>query len=440
MRIVSIIKYKICVLFLFSVVSFFGQEVSVKNTPTGNGPFLDAVTIKGAMLTGWMAEPLGTMIKGDTEMYYRSKVGVDFQIYGNITQYRYKGVTYRDKSLPNLHIKKQMMVKATVKIKTGNTVLTQTEMVGMSSTPPASVLFQLDNFVKAKSVSILSIKIEPVDLPIENNHIEWCLKQKEEADKIREQNEKEVVAQKDQDDKEKRIGDTDDDFWNGATNSTQKRSNASITSTNDNFWNGSSTTKKSSGSNKADSNEDFWNGSPGKTNSESESFWSTSKKTDPYEGSSGFKIMNNEDYINGKYVNNGWVEDANGNIIIPKGNYHIERYQDGLAKISKITGYDQDPEIGEIKLVQYSYLNAKGEIIPPIIKTIVFPYIAGSVGALRVSKYHYGETYSEMEARKAREERAEEERKRKKREKERKLNEAKARVKAKYRAMGYEID
>jgi len=429
MKIVSIFKNTICLLFLFSAVSVLGQEVSIKSTPTGNGPFLDAVTIKDVKISGWMAEPLGTMIKGDTELFYRSKVGVNFQIYGNISQYKYKGVTYRDKSLPNLHIKKKMMVKATVKIKTDKAVLTQTEMVGMSSTPPASVLFQLDNPVKAKSVSILSISIEPVDLPNENKHIEWCLKQKEEADKIREQNEKETV------------GDTNDDFWNGATNSTQKKSNASITSTNDSFWNGGrSNTKKNSGSNKTDSNEDFWNGNTGKTNSEKESFWSTSNKTEPSKGSKDFKIINNGDYINGKYVNNGWVEDANGNIIIPKGNYRIESYRDGLAKILKITGYDQDPDIGEIKLMQYSYLNSKGEIIPPIIKTVEFPYRGATIGALRVSEYHPGETYSQMEARKAREKRAEEERKRKKREKERKLNEAKSRVKAKYRAMGYEID
>lgn len=66
----------------------------------------------------------------------------------------------------------------------------------------------------------------------------------------------------------------------------------------------------------------------------------------------------------GKY---SWVEDADGNIIIPKGKYYIESFEDGLAQVKILirTDYYDFVRDKKVQLFESCYMDDKGSKLPP---------------------------------------------------------------------------
>lgn len=158
--------------------------------------------------------------------------------------------------------------------------------------------------------------------------------------------------QKEKEDKKEKDkkADKEDDFWKGEKDTETAKNTKSG---NDDFWNGGNETKTTS--NKKVNDTDFWSGKNEKRDADKQS-------------QNAFRIVNEYSQYNrsneGKY---SWVEDADGNIIIPKGKYHISSFKDGLAEIEiliRTDYYDFVPN-RKVQLFERCFMDENGNKLPP---------------------------------------------------------------------------
>jgi hypothetical protein len=209
----------------------------------------------------------------------------------------------------------------------------------------ASAMFKFDKSIPFKNVKLLSAVIEPVRYPryeSELQQYEACLKKEKEKEK-KEPEKKETAK-------------TDDDFWDGGKEKTEKRKIV-LSGSNDDFWNGGEENKKETktASIKKVNDKDFWDGENEKPDADKPA-------------QNAFRIINEYSQYNrnndGKY---SWVEDTDGNIIIPKGQYYISSFKDGLAEVEKIirTDYYDFVKDKKVQLFEKCFMDENGNKLPP---------------------------------------------------------------------------
>jgi hypothetical protein len=327
------------VLLLITTVVALGQGLSVKSS-SGNGPVLRGLKITDAKAVGNI-KALGTMTRTPTTG--SDEADVRFSLSGSITQYRYNGKTYKAK-YPDCRVFcgdcSQKKVKVTATIKYGNKTITKSGEV-ITLTGLHHFIVRFPGTVKRNTVSLVKLVVEPVAYPrfeAQLAKLKDC-KEKQEEKKKKESEKKETTQ-------------TDDDFWGGGKEETKTRK-VVLNTSNDDFWDGGSEDKTAS--NKKVSDKDFWSGENEKSDAD--------KQTQ-----SAFRIINEYSQYNrnndGKY---SWVEDADGNIIIPKGKYRISSFKDGLAKIEKIirTDYYDFVRDKKVQLFETCFMDENGNKLPP---------------------------------------------------------------------------
>lgn len=303
----------------------FGQSTTIKST-TGNGPILSGLKITNAEAVGNLRE-FGTMTSTPTTG--SDRVDVRFSLSGKISEYRYNGKTYNTEYL-DCYIMcgdcKQEKVKITATVKYGNKTITQSG-VKINAVGKLHLNIELPAIVKRNTISLVSLVVEPVAYPQYEAQLAKLKKCEEEKEKETKEAEKKAVAKK-------QTTKTDDDFWNGGSEDKKETKTAS---------------------NKKVSDKDFWDGENEKTDDD--------KLTQ-----SAFRIINEYSQYNrnndGKY---SWVEDTDGNIIIPKGQYYISSFKDGLAKIEKIIRTDHYDFVRDkkVQLFETCYMDENGNKLPP---------------------------------------------------------------------------
>lgn len=410
-------KKIILFVFLWSNLSIaLGQRTSVKTQPTGSGPVLSGVSIVHTKIG---VDP--TKVRFEKRMPTYNVVNLKFSLNGNVSSYRYKGKTYQTyypnsgnvNDCPGAILNNAkgpsmgLSVKATIVIRVNRQTYTQTTTT-IATAGVYHFRFTLDEYVQEQFVdakNIVSITVEPVPISYFENQLdrmEQCKERKEKEKKDKELQEKEVEGQQ--------TTQKDDDFWAGG-----EETKLTL---------GNSDTKETTKNTK----DDFWSGSEAKSNDNNSDFWAAGNNSSNGVEASDYKIRKEDGY--------SWVESESGKILIPKGSYDIQDYKDGLARVRKTTGTDYFSELGTITLYEYSYINEKGVVIPPIRKTISIPGNFSNAPLIAVYRYP-DETY---EQRRAREKREEEERKRRRAEEAKRREQAIQSVKSKYRAMGYDVD
>lgn len=389
MKAINLVKIFTALLFFFAGSVAFGQQTSIKTMPTGNGPLLnglkiDDVGIGGGHFSNLQNLGIGSMTKAEI---VSKKVVVAIRYSGTITEYRYNGKTYKSSysdgkcTVPSYHT---TAVKATAKVQVGSQAHTISGNISQLLAESGNLILNLDKEVPVKDMKLLSVTLEPAPNTFyekELNSYLTCL------NKAKENKEKKKETSK-----------TADDFWNGS----EKKSNSKKVTQNEkeDFWSGGNRKSVTMSNSEKSSGEDFWSSGGKKTK---ESVNNNHKTTIKNEG--------------GLY----WVEDENGNILIPKDNYQILDYKDGLAKVEKKVFSLYDEVLEEVSVYQNSYINSKGKSIPPVKYTM--SYTGGNHGLVLYSR---SMSDDQIKASKQRNRN--------------KMNAAEERVKSKLKAMGYDIE
>jgi hypothetical protein len=345
--------YLLLSVFFLSGSFVFGQSTSIKST-AGDGPVLSGLKIDRVNLVNGQGNleslGIGSMVAKKSQIVTTTRVSVDVRYSGKITQYKFNGKTY-NAELKNKDCKAycwdcgNKRIKMTAKIEVNGKVLTASDEA--IEPFPASAVFKFDKAIPFKNVKILSATIEPIRYPgfeTELQQYEACLKKEKEKEK--KEPEKEETTK------------TDDDFWDGGKDETKTRKIV-LTASNDDFWNGGKESEKetatATASDKEVSEEDFWSGENEKPDADNQS-------------QNSFRVINNYSYYNknndDKY---SWVEDADGNIIIPKGKYSISSFKDGLAEIEKLirTDYYDFVKDKKVQLIEKCFMDENGNELPP---------------------------------------------------------------------------
>ncbi|ATL47935.1 hypothetical protein COR50_12575 [Chitinophaga caeni] len=190
--------------------------------------------------------------------------------------------------------------------------------------------------------------------------------------------------------------------------------------------------KKAAAKNNSEGNEsdDFWDVSSSSSSNNNNSkgdFWSSSTSK-PKDNDKKSRSRIQYDYKK----HQGWVEDEKGNILIPKGNYLVKSYHDGMAKVWIVLGNETyHTDINNYKhyisLYQEQIIDKNGKVI-----------IRGDKGytlgdnrpkVFLTVKHHY-DNYDEEKA-------AEAAAKRRKQQNENQINKARDAIVSRYKSLGY---
>lgn len=327
------------VIFCCTTVTIFGQSVSIKSA-SGNGPFLSGLKIKNAKAVGNLRE-MGSMLRNPVPG--SDEVDVSFYLSGKITQYRYNGKTYKTE-YPDCGIYcgdcSNHKVKVTATVKYGNKTITKSD-VKINAVGQHHFFIKLPNMVRSSAISLVSLVIEPVPYPGYEAQLGKLKKCEEEKEKKEKEKQKKETA-------------TDDaDWWNGKNEKPEKRKIV-LNGSDADWWNGKNN-KEEKPKSKNISDADFWNGKDAKSAADK-------KKQDIFRVVNEYSQYNrnNED----KY---SWVEDAIGNIIIPKGKYYIESFEDGLARVKILirTDYYDFVKDKKVQLFEHCFMDENGNKLPP---------------------------------------------------------------------------
>jgi hypothetical protein len=336
--------------FLLNGSFVFGQSNTIKSTPAGNGPILSGLKIDRVNLVNdhGNLESLGisSMVAKKGQTVTTTQVRVDCYYNGKITQYKYNGkiygAEYKNKNCRASCFRcNSRIVKMTAKIQAAGKLLTGNVECG-GPFYHGSVYFKFTKSIPFKDVKLLSVTLEPVsytDYEKELQQYEACLKKENEKEK--------------KDPEKKETSTVDDDWWNGKNEEPEKRKIV-LNGSDADWWNGRNS-KEEKPVNKNVSDADFWNG-------KSETAEADKKKQN------AFRVVN--DYSQYRSNNEGkysWVEDADGNIIIPKGKYYIESFEDGLAQVKILirTDYYDFVRDKKVQLFESCYMDDKGSKLPP---------------------------------------------------------------------------
>jgi hypothetical protein len=331
--------YLLLSLFILSGSFAFGQSVSIKSA-SGNGPVISGLKIKDAKAVGNLRE-MGSMLA--TPVAGSDEVEVRFS-FGRITQYRYNGKTYNSEEF-NGECKyscwdcSAQKVKVTATIKAGGKNYTESG-IEFTLTGLFHFTIKLPGMVKRNTISLVNLTVEGIAYP--------------EFEKLLQQYEKCLKKKKEKKEKQKKETATDDDdWWNGKNEKPEKRKIV-LNGSDADWWNGKDS-KEEKPKSKNVSDADWWNG-------ENENTDADKKKQDKFRVVNEYSQYNrnNED----KY---SWVEDANGNIIIPKGKYYIESFEDGLAQVEVLirTDYYGFVKDKKVQLFERCFMDENGNKLPP---------------------------------------------------------------------------
>ena len=344
-----ILFYLLLSVFFLNAGFVVAQSNTIKTTPAGNGPILSGLKIDEVHLINDRGNleslGMGSMTAKKTETVTTTQARVDCYYSGKITQYKYNGkmyaAEYKDKNCSISCFRcSNRTVKMTATIEAAGKVLTGATACG-GPVYHGSVYFKFATAIPFKEVKLLSVTLEPVAYPDyekELQRYEACLKKENENEK--------KAPQKNETAK------SDDDFWDGGKDKTPTRKLV-LNASQDDFWNGGNETKTAS--NKKVNDTDFWSGKNEKRDADKQS-------------QNAFRVVNEYSQYNrsneGKY---SWVEDADGNIIIPKGQYYISSFKDGLAEIEILirTDYYDFVSNRKVQLFERCFMDENGNKLPP---------------------------------------------------------------------------
>ncbi len=331
--------YLLLSVFFLNVSFLFGQSTSIKSA-SGNGPVLNGLKITDAKAVGNLEE-FGTSTLHPTTG--SGEADVRFSLSGKITQYRYNGKTYKTE-YPDCGIAcfdcSGKKVKVTATVKYANKTITRfgeaTAFAGVHH-----LVIKFPDMVKRNTVSLVKLVVEPVAYPRFEAQLSKLKKCEEEQEKKKKEKEK------------KEIPAVDEDWWNGKDEKPEKRKIV-LNGSDADWWNGKDS-KEEKPVNKNIPDADWWNGKNEKADAD--------KKQQ-----NAFRVVNNYSNYNsnneGKY---SWVEDADGNIIIPKGKYYIASFEDGLAQVEILirTDYYDFVFHKKVQLFEHCFMDENGNKLPP---------------------------------------------------------------------------